>query len=201
MNTAGLRRRGYKKKEEGIVLPAGYTLGEYWDVTRQTFVELGDSFTGCDFEVGIEPSELNNNNGYTILGNPSGHFWKILKGGYPCGWNNTGTETVYFTVGEYALISGHIPTEYSDGNSYRYCVNSTDTGLRPGNRAVPILNFMAGTKYAYDFKGKIYPLKIWRDGELIKHYVPCVDSQNNGYMYEVVEGEFITPSVGTLVVK
>lgn len=201
MNTASIRRREYSKKEEGIVLPAGYTLGEYWDVTKQVYVPLPNLGTNFDFEVGVIPSNLSSNNGYIILGTNAGHCWRILKGGYICGWDGVSSENIYFTVGEYAVISGHMPTNWSDSATYRYYVNNVDTGIRVNGRAAYSPNFIAPNQYSYGFIGKVYPLKIWRDGKLIKHYVPCTDLQGNGYMYEVVEKEFITPSAGTLVVK
>lgn len=197
MNTASLRRRGYsKKQEEGIVLPAGYTLGEYWNVTSHTYVPLNINGP-FDFEVEVEPSNVSDNNGSYIIGAPAGHIWAIHKGKAQA-QSGDSTDT-FFEVGKRVKISGHNPKGYGD-LSYRYYVDGVDTGLR-AERSNQLVSIMAGTQYAYEFKGKFFPLKIWRNGELIKHYVPCTDGQGNSYMYEVVEGVFITPNSGTLVVK
>lgn len=190
--------------EKPIVLPEGYTLGNYWNIQDWTCVDTRViPVSNADFEMEIEP----------IL--TSWHFFLgFYANGYCFGCTSDGraainttsgaqTNDVFFTSGVKTKVTGHLV--YGTTSDNRYYVDGIDIGLHSGRIARYYLLLFSLNKdnssTTRAFKGKCYYVKIWKNGELVRHYVPCLDSQGNGYMYDLVNENFVTPAVGTFVVE
>lgn len=192
MNTASLRRRGYSKKED-IVLPAGYTLGDYWDIASTVYIKLSAKYN-IDIEVAVTPDI---SNGFKNIIGPSGYFLWGVQNDKAAKFPNTTTDSAFFSQDTVSIITGHLA---QGTDACTYYVNDNNTGL-VGSVNSNTLNVFSYNGSSYNYRGRCYYIKIYDSLGLYKHYVPCVDSQGNGCMYEVVEGTFITPNSGTLVVK
>ena len=192
MNTASLRRRGYKKKEDGIVLPAGYTLGTYARVRAGWHIYLSTLASPYSVECLIDPA-TNTNYSAIIFGN--GTFdWGIAiktvddknKPALPYSKEVSAVEETFLTPGTPRLV------EASEGI---YTVDGINTGLSPQLKSYP--RAFAGTSNGnYAIDAKIYYLKIYKDGECIHHYVPVINPELKARMYDLIAEEEISCNVG-----
>ena len=66
---------------------------------------------------------------------------------------------------------------------------NSSTNINPGcTAAIFAVNNNTGS-INYQWKGRVYEVKISQGEEIIKHFIPCLDEDNVPCMYEIIEGK------------
>ena len=192
-----IRRRELlnKKKEAAIPLPDGYTLGEYF-LFDGSICSFGFNVTlPVTFEIVIEP-EISSS-WKNFLGHNSSSCIGVYgnKAASTKGWKQSSKS--FFQANTPATVTGTIKNSSTDGITY--FVNGEDTGIVvPYDRGQIFVGH--NTQYGYPFKGNVYYLKVFKNGQLVNFVVPCFDSNNSAIAYDVVTKSVISASFGTIKV-
>jgi hypothetical protein len=121
-------------------------------------------------------------------------FWSIFrKSGVDPMWSNMEADRCYNAViGNRYMLKG-----YLDGNNYRLSANGSGTEYgyvyvehELANNLEPalIFNGRGGTGYAHP--GKLWGVKMWDSGTLVRDYVPCKTDEGEVGLYDLVTEKF-----------
>ena len=177
--------------EKPIVLPEGYELGSYLNITGSTKA-TGFSNMPFDIEIKIAPSAFNGR----LFGTTSSFCLTLNSDGRAaCEYTSTtGTSVsndVMFHVGTDSVVKSH--QDKTTGKS-TYFVDDVDTGLK-GTTGKYGGNFFANNDYgSKQYKGKVYYIKVYKDNKLFAHFVP-IKSSTTSTMYDIVRKVFMSFSV------
>nr|DAJ75853.1 MAG TPA: hypothetical protein [Caudoviricetes sp.] len=195
------------------ILPEGYTQVEYIESTGTQYIDTNYLFNNVDLEIKFQSSS-----DYPTE--------QILLGGRD--YAGSITESKDFTIWLHAdknkigIHNMKIDTKYQDCASFlepsilEYKVNNLENEIYMNNTLVYSFSgidtnvcekstylFGARTDDYLDsrtFKGKIYYLKVSKDNEIVKYYIPCKNSNNEIGMYDLVTNTFFGNSgTGTFV--
>lgn len=185
MNNIVNRRRTYTTNDK-IVLPEGYELGSYFNITGNTKAS-GFSNMPFDIEIKIAPSVLSG----MIYGSTTGFSLRIDSTGKAyckTGLNSkTLSDNKMFSADVDALVFSH----FAMNNQATYFVDGIDTGLKGSVSSSGGMFFASTSTGAQQYKGKVYYIKVYKDDKLFAHFVP-VKSSTNSTMYDIVRKVFMT---------
>ena len=169
-------------------VPTGYTQVEYLQSSSTQFIESGVT-PSADFGFELDMQLLNTTADQKFFGSyDNGVFLGTLSGkwrfGYSCNVNEVAT-TLNRTV-----------VTLKDG-VWLFNGTAATTTQAPHVNSWPItifgVNYQGNPKYGMA-PIKLYGLKLYKGGKLIKNYVPAVSSSGVYGLYETVDGEFKTNS-------
>ena len=199
MNTSIIRRRQYQG-DSGIKLPSGYTLGQYFNITGYTRSTLSATLKPFDIEMKIRPSDVSSKK--HLCGIQINFMLGIATSGKAycqAGLNSkTTSDDVMFSTSADAVITGKITTA---SNKCTFFVDGVDTGLKGTSSSYGESLFSLNDAGANQYQGRVYYIKIFKNGELVSHYVPVLGSDpektttQNSKMYDIINDTFMSFAV------
>ena len=76
------------------------------------------------------------------------------------------------------------------GQTYNVTTQYSTAMTTPTNLFIGNASVLAGLKNVTNFVGKIYGVKIWNNGTLVRDMIPVVDANNTPAMFDKVSGRF-----------
>ena len=193
MNNIVNRRRVYDNKDGGIKIREGYTLGSYFNVDNDSYAALHETAAPYDCEILVEPSRVT---GVQFIIGFNGYVNAQMSGSGIKMADSTTLSNV-FSVG----VSRLIYLEARTGGTSKLYVDGEDTGLSTTKGVQPYIAVFGATKFANQYRGKVFYIKIYKNGAVIHHYVPVIrDSDNVSRIYDAISDSFINLQTGTLKV-
>lgn len=143
----------------------------------------------------------------------SSSSWVCTLSGYSSfatgyfGFNNNLRSQAYLAKGDNQVSFRNVEGDPTKG--VYTCINSRGTNTYTINRqsgypsTAPTLTVGClhdGSNFSENLNGRIYYIKIWKQGQLVREYYPCRQGVNVG-LYDKVNNEFNTSQTGTQFVS
>lgn len=144
--------------------------------TNMRYIKAGSilSSTGCNFPylTGDNTNGERSRIGFKNFGNQES---AVSSGSYLYSWN---------------LNERHTIMGYVDGKVF---IDGVELFTVPAGSAAsaPLQIFKNPEGNGHYFIGRLYWLKLYKNGEIYRNYIPCKNSSNVPGLYETVEGTFI----------
>lgn len=196
--------------EKPIELPDGYTLGQYFNITGNTRGLSMEAIAGSfpfDIEMKIAPSTFSTSGGRIHLAGIQVNFAACINSNgraYAQAGANSKTlsDNVMFAINTDAVVNVHFE---KSNNKSTYFVDGVNTGLK-GNCNSWVNLFSINDAGANQFHGKVYYVKIYKNGTLVAHFVPVLGSDTskttvqNSKLYDIIRKKFMSFNVKTATV-
>lgn len=187
--------------QEGLPsgLPSGYTSLKYLASSGTQYINTGVAPDTIETKVEIQYQYTGNKGtGFdSIIGSRSGGNMNARF--YPSSCN--GTSAVRHILGATVL-----QTTYDTNSVHTVLFNMADrscfvdnvnignlgTSFAPHSQPMYMFGLNCEGNLSYASLSRIYYCKIWKNNALIRHFVPCLDSNSRPGFYDLVEGVFYT---------
>ena len=176
-------------------LPNEYQLLEYIEGTGPQYIDTGVSTTGIGIKAETKVMlTTSSNSEMSVIGRTAGGgFDMLFRGGDVIRVYNTTDQSVTsptnYTQNTLYTITGEVGTNsiYINVNGNENTYTGTVTERPVGN----IVLFRHNSNY--NFTGRMYYTKIWNNGTLVRHLVPCTRKSDSVVgMYDLITKTFYT---------
>ena len=186
MNSVVNRRRVYNEPDT-IKLPNGYKVAKYFDCKSDVMVSKIVQIPRTA-EALIEPDITKYSRvmfgraGNFAVGN---HEKKV--------WSSVGNSTAsYFAEATPAVLKVY----HNSNNSCKVYVDGVDVGLSGTTAHSNLGIFGVSSGYEQGFYGKVYWVKIYKNGAVIHHIIPCKKGDISA-AFDLITNSFVTPTSGS----
>ena len=171
-------------------LPAGYTQLEYIESTGTQYIDTGVMSTGIGLKTEAKVALTTNSTAeQAFIGRNGGSGYEIY-------FNTGNTIRSYHFSGQHATLN----INYSPGVVYTVLSEMTSNGITQSVNGVQ--SSYSGTmsttleelevclfrhNFKYPLYGRLYYVKIWKNGELVREFVPAKNSSNVVGMYDLTD--------------
>lgn len=186
----------YKDLSFGDYIPLGYTPLEYIQSTGTQYIDTGVSPDTADIKIELKYQYLDNRGtGYdTIMGchngNNSNLFVSSLNGTsaerHTLGANANNLTTPYDTKIHTLIFNDENHECYKDGE----LIGSVGTGFTTFNRNIYMFGNNGSGTLGNQSSGRIWYCKIWKNGNLVRSFKPCLRYDGTIGLYDTVDNIF-----------
>lgn len=186
----------YKDLSFGDYIPLGYTPLEYIQSTGTQYIDTGVSPDTADIKIELKYQYLDNRGtGYdTIMGchngNNSNLFVSSLNGTsaerHTLGANANNLTTPYDTKIHTLIFNDENHECYKDGEF----IGSVGTGFTTFNRNIYMFGNNGSGTLGNQSSGRIWYCKIWKNGNLVRSFKPCLRYDGTVGLYDTVDNIF-----------
>lgn len=171
-------------------IPTGYTQVQYLHLDGSGYIDLDEASVEAtdsveiDFQLDSVTAQMriissnSNNNRFNIYVNGSSE-WAYRRGS---NWRTTG---IAADTNRHTYLVDHYHGSWK--------LDSTAGTMTGQGTSATVVSYIGGEYSSYSrMSGKIYGLKYWRNGALIKNYIMLRDDSYNPYVYDLVAQDFVS---------
>ena len=183
--------------DAGTYLISGYTKLEYIQTNGGQYIETGIQSTGIGLKTDIQLELTQKKGEQAMIGRSSSGGYEVYfsSDGNTIGTWRSSSENAKLSI-NYAVNTLYRVQSEMTTNSITQDVNGTQVSTsKPLNTGTNANIYLFRHTSNYYLHAKIYYAKIWKDGVLVRDFIPVRrDSDGEVGLYDIVSGTFFTNS-------